>query len=89
MSNATIRNCGILNCNFTKVKLNNAICWKNNFMFSAFDKANLIGADIRTSDLTGCDFSVAVNYSSAKAGLAKAGLQNNQLYRENYYIPLK
>ena len=28
-------------------------------MFSAFEKANMIGADIRTSDLTGCDFSGA------------------------------
>lgn len=26
MSNTTIRNCGILNCNFTKAKLDNAIC---------------------------------------------------------------
>lgn len=65
MSNAVIRNCGILNCNFTKARLDNAICWKNNFMFSVFDKANLIGADIRTSDLTGCDLSGA-NLSSAK-----------------------
>ena len=65
MFNAVIRNCGILNCNFTRARLDNAICWKNNFMFSVFEKANLISADIRTSDLTGCDLSGA-NLSSAK-----------------------
>ena len=65
MSNTTIQNCGILNCNFTKAKLDNAIYWKNNSMFSTFDKASLIGIDIRTSDLTGCDLS-GVNLSSAK-----------------------
>ena len=29
-------------------------------MFSAFDKANLIGADIRTSDLTGITGEIAI-----------------------------
>lgn len=45
MSNAVIRNCGFLNCNLTKTKLDNTKCWENDFSFSTFEEASLIGAD--------------------------------------------
>ena len=76
MSNAVIRNCGILNCNFTKTKLDSTKGWENDFSFSTFEEASLIGADISTSHIVECNFT--------SADLSSAKILRNQIYGSTF-----